>query len=59
MKSRHELMLVGVASALLGATVAEVIHAQANTSAGFLNPHAEVIDTLRVFPILPSLKFMR
>jgi hypothetical protein len=36
MKSRHKLILVAAASALLGATAAEVIHAQANTPPAFL-----------------------
>jgi len=44
MKSRHKLILVAAASALLGATAAEVIHAQANTPPAFLIAEIKVND---------------
>jgi uncharacterized protein (DUF1330 family) len=44
MKSRHTLLLVAAASALLGATAAEVIHAQANTAPAFLIAEIKVND---------------
>jgi uncharacterized protein (DUF1330 family) len=44
MESRHKLILVAAASALLGATAAEVIHAQANTPPAFLIAEIKVND---------------
>ena len=44
MKSGHKLILVAAASALLGATAAEVIHAQANTPPAFLIAEIKVND---------------
>jgi uncharacterized protein (DUF1330 family) len=44
MKSRYKLILVAAASALLGATAAEVIHAQAHTPPAFLIAEIKVDD---------------
>jgi uncharacterized protein (DUF1330 family) len=44
MKSRHKLIFVAAASALLGAAAAEVIHAQANTPPAFLIAEIKVND---------------
>ena len=44
MKSRHKLILVAAASVLLGAAVAEVIHAQGNTPPAFLVAEIKVND---------------
>ena len=45
MESRHRLILVAAASALLGAAVAGVIHAQANTPPAFLIAEIKVNDS--------------